>query len=196
MKPLYILGGGPSLKDFPFHLLKGQRVWAINSSFLDLEFAPEAILWSDLSFPLGFSEDLLKDLYKKGSHLIEFVWLPDHNPSMPSYIDQVALPPNPGNNTGWHSLWWALKLGEKNIRLLGFDGRNDPETGQKHYHDRDPDSESTDEEMDFYWNDHWSKLKPPPRTIVVNYSPITKIDTFIIGNLEGLIENLEKMNDR
>lgn len=119
---VFIVGGGPSLKNFDFSQLKGKRVIAINRAF---EFVPFAdyLYWSDISF---------YEKYKEGIH--DFKGKKVTNKSYPIRNDiinlensgKLGLDLNPnsikhGGNSGYAAINLAYHLGAKTIVLLGYD---------------------------------------------------------------------------
>jgi len=137
-KPCFIIGGGPSLKNFDWSKLKGKRTIGINLAFMAIE--PTIIFSMDTRF-LNW---LAKERYPKGT-LERFlkarsykVWLCTYTVRLPDYIFIVKVHRNyqaglraftwsmkdgigHGNNSGYAALNLACCLGADPIYLLGFD---------------------------------------------------------------------------
>jgi hypothetical protein len=136
---VYIVAGGPSLKDFDFSKLKDKKVIAVNKAFM---FVPECdvIYWTDTRF---------YNWYKKEIDAISCLkYTPSPHPI--NLADDVILLRNAGgrildlttdkitagNNSGFGALSLALKMGAAKIYLLGYDmGFSGNKT---HFHDGYP----------------------------------------------------------
>lgn len=130
---VYIVGGGPSLKDFNFDLLKGKHVIAINRAFEFVPFA-EYLYWSDI----GFYEK-----YKEGIHQFKGKKVTNKNYPLRNDIinlentGKLGLETNPsaikhGGNSGYAAINLAYHLGAKTIVLLGYDMQKDGK--ESHFH--------------------------------------------------------------
>lgn len=130
---VYIVGGGPSLKDFDFSLLQDKYVIAVNKAY---QFVPDAqvLYWSDRQF---------YNWEHKGIH--EFKGLKVTNkdkPSMPDIINMKdtgsqGLETDPsglrsGHNSGYAAMNLAYHTGVNRIILLGFDMR--AKDNKTHFH--------------------------------------------------------------
>lgn len=155
---IYIVGGGPSLKDFDFDLLKDKVVIAVNKAFLYLPFA-QVLYWSDSSF---------YDTFKKEIHLFKGIKATKNpSPKTDDIINLVEtgregleLEPNgirTGGNSGYAAINVAYHLGAKKIVLLGFDGKNGS-GGNTHWHDGYGKKGASDEVMQRNWLPHYSSL--------------------------------------
>jgi len=155
---IYIVGGGPSLKDFDFELLKNKIVIAVNKAFLYLPFA-QVLYWSDSSF---------YDTFKKEIHLFKGIKATKNpSPKNDDIINLVEtgregleLEPNgirTGGNSGYAAINVAYHLGAKKIVLMGFDGKNGP-GGNTHWHDGYGKKGASDEVMQRNWLPHYSSL--------------------------------------
>lgn len=131
---VYIVGGGPSLKDFDWTKLKGKKVIAINRAF---EVVPDAdvLYWTDSRFFRWFKEDIKKFTGLKYT-CRPFIGKPadvtllQSNSAMklemrPSFISH-------GNNSGYGAINLAVKLGATKIYLLGYDMNSNPK--DTHWH--------------------------------------------------------------
>ena len=120
---IYIIGGGPSLKDFNWDQLKDKNVIAINRAF---ETVPGAgvLYWTDTRFYSWYKEGItnFKGLKITCHPIAErpgdvLVLKPNESSQLdtrPSFI-------NHGNSSGFGGINLAVKLGAKKIYLLGFD---------------------------------------------------------------------------
>jgi hypothetical protein len=139
-KTVFLIAGGPSLKDFDFSSLKGKNVIAINKAFM---YLPEYqyLYWTDSRFYTWYKNDIDKQECKK--------YTPCINPNDVSgnitvlknsggRIIDLTTPDSitAGNNSGFGAISLAIKLGASKIYLLGYDMGY---TGNKtHFHDGYP----------------------------------------------------------
>jgi len=156
-KPCFIVGGGPSLKDFNWHLLKGKRTIGINRAFE--KFEPTVMF----SMDTRFLKWLLNDKYGSSARdrflsLRSYrVWLCTYTVKLPDYIYIVKVYRHyraglkafteslkegigHGNNSGYAALNLAACLGGNPIYLLGFDCKFS--NGKTHWHDGHPAPQS------------------------------------------------------
>jgi uncharacterized Rossmann fold enzyme len=155
---IYIVGGGPSLKDFDFEKLRNKIVIAVNKAFLYLPFA-QVLYWSDSSF---------YDSFKKEIHLFKGIKA-TKNPSpktddiinlVETGRDGLELEPNAirtGGNSGYAAINVAYHLGAKKIILMGFDAKNGP-GGNTHWHDGYNKKGASDEVMQRNWLPHYYSI--------------------------------------
>lgn len=135
---VYLIGGGPSLKEFKWNRLKGKRTIAINKA---IEFWPHAdvMYWTDgriyswlkekihsfkgLKFTIRALpyEDKSIHILKKGKKF-----------GLETARDTLAH----GNNSGYAAINLAIHLGAKRIVLLGYDMGSDGKNS--HFHDGYP----------------------------------------------------------
>jgi hypothetical protein len=131
---IYLIGGGPSLKDFDFNKLKGKICIAINKAILYVPFAQVAY-WTDTR---------VYHWYQK--QIKDFVGLKVTNKPRPieegiiNLLDTgktgLELKNNGirhGNNSGYAAMNLAYHLGAKRIVLLGFDMHI--QNRQTHWHE-------------------------------------------------------------
>ena len=123
----FILGGGPSLKDFDVDRLKEKRVVAVNNSY---SIAP----WADVCYFMDaiwyewHKKELLKNYH---GILITTAKQQKNNPNVmflergPSRLGLAAEPHRlvRGTNAGYGAIGVAVHLGAKRIFLLGYDMR-------------------------------------------------------------------------
>lgn len=147
----FIIGGGPSLLDFDFNILKGGKIIAINKAFINVPFADimfgiDKKFYNWASNPEFNKEDTLKNLnenFKKFKGIKIILKLPGE-----VYSDDISLIKSCGDkgisdkledgiyfgaNSGYGALNLAICLGANPIYLLGYDmkqGKN----GESHYH--------------------------------------------------------------
>jgi|GEM_PF-3075894 len=139
-KTVFLIAGGPSLKDFDFNRLSGKNVIAINKAFM---YLPEYqyLYWTDSRFYTWYKDEINKQECKK--------YTPCVNPNNVSEnitvlknsggrIIDLTTPDSitAGNNSGFGAISLAIKLGASKIYLLGYDMGY---TGNKtHFHDGYP----------------------------------------------------------
>lgn len=131
---VYIIGGGPSLKNFDWTKLEGKKVIAINRAF---EVLPKAdiLYWTDSRFYKWNTDNInkfkgLKFTCRSFRNMPNDITLLKSVNNMnintrPSYITH-------GNNSGFGAINLAVKLGAKKIYLLGYDMSSNPEN--THWH--------------------------------------------------------------
>lgn len=131
----YIIGGGPSLKDFDWNKLKGKHVIAINKAYKVIPWA-EVLYWTDARFYRWNQTDIdslncLKITCRNAPQLKHDVIL-----LTSSGRDGLDKRPNfirAGNNSGFAAINVAYHLGVKRIYLLGYDMHS--EQGSTHWHE-------------------------------------------------------------
>ena len=119
---IYLIGGGPSLSDFNFNLLKDKNTIAINKAFLHVPNA-DVCYWNDSRFYTWFKK-----------HLDPFKGLKITNKFKPEREDIIRLKSTGktgleleptglrhGNNSGYAAINLAYHLGANRIILLGYD---------------------------------------------------------------------------
>lgn len=136
---VYIIGGGPSLKDFNWNGLLGKKTIAINKAFYTYPNA-DILYWTDGRFYNWYKEDI--DKFKGLKYTIT-----PTNPVISESINvlkrgqKLGLEKerdtlSHGNNGGYAAINLAYHLGAKRIVLLGYDMGND---GQRsHFHEGYP----------------------------------------------------------
>jgi len=161
-KSCFIIGGGPSLTDFDFSLLKDKITIGINRSF---EFIDTTFLYIN---DKQYYNNIIDYKFSRDTYL-KFKSFPGHI-VMPTPWDGNRLMYNVkiikrslssvvhtdindgifnGSNSGFGSIMFAIALGIKTIYLLGFDmSRNKNKT---HYHSGYYDNyEHYDEKLNIY----------------------------------------------
>jgi len=136
----YIIGGGPSLANFDFNILKGRRVLGCNHAF---RLGPEIIsfgVFGDASFFCRNARELEESpvplvtcspsvlSMKTGPHIHKLkrqTW-GIHNGESIGF----------NHSTGAMAINLAINLGASPIYLLGYDMGN--QGNKSHWHDRDP----------------------------------------------------------
>lgn len=119
----YVVGGGPSLKDFDFSVLRGRPCIAANKAAF---FVPHGFLVSiDRDFCFNFKNEISAFGYRA------LLAPPDNTPQIggATYLKRAKYrsifdcPPDElaGLNSGFAALECAIHAGFKNIALLGID---------------------------------------------------------------------------
>lgn len=136
---VYIVAGGPSLRDFDFRRLDDKITIAINKS---LSVLPNAKLlwWSDERFFRQHREEIAQHraAYKATAYINFYReknpdWVSSYSFSrMKGYDDRPEYLCH-GNNSGYAALHLAIKLGAKKIILLGYDFKFDAQKNT-HWH--------------------------------------------------------------
>lgn len=141
---IYIIGGGPSLSNFNWDLLKGKRVIAINRAYQFYKNS-DVVYWTDGRFYKWNKDEL--DLVTALKYTIQ----PSPNQIGVNALKRGmrhGLETNPamlahGDNSGYAAINLAYHLGAKQIVLLGYDMGNI--SGESHFHDGYPVSATADE---------------------------------------------------
>ena len=128
---LFIIGGGPSLTDFDWSILKNKNVLVLNRA---LEKVPNAIavFWNDVTFHQNHQEELSKfggvrisTTRYSLSHTCDcnIIWVKgnSYTSDMNGPIEESPYTIRQGSNTGYSALNVAYHLGAKTIYLLGYD---------------------------------------------------------------------------
>lgn len=154
-KPCFIVGGGPSLKDFDFSLLRGHRTIGVNRAFE--KFNPTIIFSMDTRF-LNWLYIGKYSVLKDGAEVTRKfkesraykVWLCTYVVGLPDEIFIIRTFQNykaglraftfsmkdgigHGNNSGYGALNLAVCLKANPIYLLGFDMKHES-GGVTHWH--------------------------------------------------------------
>lgn len=131
---VYIVGGGPSLKDFDFNSLRDKVTIAVNKSYRFVP-NPSVIYWSDTRVYQWFQEDLDKINCLKVTNKA----FPVGAPGVINLLNtgKHGLDKDPrcirdGGNSGYAAMNLAYHLGAKKIILLGFDMKVDKSLS--HFH--------------------------------------------------------------
>ncbi len=134
-RPVYIVGGGPSLRDFDFERLRGRRVLAVNEAFVNLPFAPDAVFSLDSNWARHRCAEMTCFTGEKFLAVQEPYW-PYVDPSaiMLRRLRRPGLSVDQGSvhicgTSGYGALNVAYLKRAREIFLLGFDM-----AGSGHWH--------------------------------------------------------------
>jgi len=141
---VYIIGGGPSLKDFDWNKLLGKKVIAINKAFYHHQHS-QVMYWTDSRFYTWYKDDIdkfkgLKYTLRKGYYNND-VRLLKRGVKYGIELSKDTLAH--GNNSGYAAINLAYHLGAKKIVLLGYDMGN--VGGKSHFHEGYPSRPVSDE---------------------------------------------------
>lgn len=139
-KTVYLIAGGPSLKDFDFSRLCGKNVIVINKAF---KYVPEFqyLYWTDSRFYNWFKSEIDVLKCKKFTPCTTPGNMPDNVTVLKNSGGRIIDISSPhvitaGNNSGFGAISLAIKLGAERIYLLGYDmGYTGSNT---HFHDGYP----------------------------------------------------------
>lgn len=201
-KPIFIVGGGSSLKGFDFNLLKDKETIAVNVSALDVPNPTYCITSDSKTF------QKLQDGVFKG---VKTTWVGVTNENhctmqynngvfknkTTGYVynlfkfdmlirnagtDGIGFTFNDfrtGYNSGFCALQLAVLLGYEEIYLLGFDLTN---TDSGHYHTRYGGGKMMDTTLNKFYDNFvvaLDILKEKPEIKVYSCSPISKLNAHI-----------------
>lgn len=141
---VYIIGGGPSLKDFNWNRLNDKKTIAINKALLSYPNA-DALYWTDGRFYNWHKKDIdsfkgLKYTIAPRRELTEDIHLLKRGVKYGLETSPNALAH--GMNSGYAAINLALHLGSKKIVLLGYDMGNSGTVS--HFHDGYPINATAD----------------------------------------------------
>lgn len=200
-KPCFVVGGGPSLHDFEWPLLKGRRTIGINRAFE--KFDPTIIFSMDTRFLNWLQKDKY-DVMPDGAGAKEKfrcsqaykVWLATYRLELPPEFFIVLVKGNyelglkaftfsmeeglgHGNNSGYAALNLAVCLGADPIYLLGFDCNHDVKFGRTHWHSGHPLEQKRSTVRDFipFFNRAAERLRHTDFH-VVNLNPGSALECF------------------
>jgi len=185
-KPCFIVGGGPSLRDFDWSLLKGYRTIGVNRAYE--KYDPTIIFSMDTRFLRWILDGIYGPEAKMKFERSKAykVWLCTYRARLPEEIFIVKVYRNytkgfkafnfsmseglgHGNNSGYAALNLACCLRANPIYLLGFDMRH-----EKKRREEQPESERVEflnkranEKRDRSVMTHWHSGHPRPQTQMI-----------------------------
>ena len=135
---IYIIGGGPSLKNFDFRTLISKKTIAINKAIIYHPTA-DVLYWTDGRFYTWFKNEVdsykgLKFALKPGSQYTKDIQV--LRKGKPHGLEEDPEVLSHGFNSGHAAINLAYHLGAARIILLGFDMINDGV--HTHFHDGYP----------------------------------------------------------
>lgn len=194
----FIVGGGPSLKNFDFSILKGELTIGINRAFE--KFDPTILFSMDSRFwgwvergKLGeeaktkFQEykgfkvwlNVIKFPYPEDIYIVDSAGQRELTFSMKDGIGH-------GNNSGYAALNLALCLGANPIYLLGFDMKGE-KNKQSWWHNGYPVVQQGNVYRDFRTNFEWAAPKIKEAGFkVINLNPESALKCFEFGKFNGI----------
>jgi len=198
----FIIGGGASLKSFDFSKLEGEKIIAINKSFVDVPFADMVFavdrqfqdwilkgaenmeqaqkLWPDFK---GYKVWLKipGEIYKNG---IEFVDLAGHEGISTSLEEGI----HDGANSGYAAINLAIALGANPIYLLGYDMKHDKD-GDSHYHGGYPKKQN-ESQLQIYAKKfpRLAQLAKEKGIKIINLNKNSALDCFEFGTIEEALK--------
>lgn len=178
--PAYVIGGGPSLRNFDFEQLRGRPCYAANKGAF---FAPWAELVSiDRDFCWNFAKEI--QAFGDRAHLAPPDPMKDKIPGAVYYRrDRHENPftcgPDvlPGLNSGFAALARAIQKGHKKIALLGIDMI----PNQGHFHSGYAWNPNQIDGIIRAWIDQFNSLAADCRAhgvTVINFSPASGVTGF------------------
>ena len=206
-KPCFIIGGGPSFKDFDCELLRGYRTIGINRAYE--RFEPTVIFSMDLRFLMWvktrrYGLPQMEAFMRARSYK---VWLTTYICSLShelfiipakggysqghyEFTDSMLDGLGHGNNSGYGALNLAVCLGANPIYLLGFDMKHKEEQIGKssHWHNGHPIPQ--DEETVQKFIHYFVRIAPQlekQKVRVVNLNPDSAMDCFEKMNPEEVL---------
>lgn len=174
-KPVFVVGGGASLRDFDWTLLEGRQVLAVNTAFRKLPNAT-AMFFADRNF-YGQWKDLhpRQDFWRFGGEIFTSLEDFSDHPRIKTLVLGVT------GNSGVQAIDAAQTLGAEKIVLLGFDGK------PGHWHDGTSEAHRfAPPEAAVYerYNAEFKQLSGD----IVNATPGSAIDAFPLEPLSTYIK--------
>lgn len=209
-KPCFIVGGGPSLKDFDWQLLKGRRTIGVNRAFE--KFDPTIIFSMDTRFLNWMVQGEYARSMADGAAMHEKfkksraykVWLATYTLSLPKEFFIVKVRINydygikaftykmtdgigHGNNSGYAALNLAVCLGADPIYLLGFDCKH--ENGRSHWHAGHPIPQAPGTATEFIkFFERAAAMIRPKNIRVINLNPNSALKCFLRQPYEEVLQ--------
>lgn len=198
----FIIGGGPSLKDFNWNLLKGELSIGINKAIQKIDpcilFSMDERFWT-WYFDRVLDEDTLQSIdnykgykvyMKTGSRYINRgeIYHTDIYRERDSISPSLKEGLGHGANSGYAALNLAIILGANPIYLLGFDMHGDAQGKQQWFHDGYPSVY----EYDVYscYRRHFENAAEAilkGGTKVINLNPASALKCFSFGEIDQVI---------
>ena len=178
---IYIIGGGPSLKNFDFKTLIGKKTIAINKAIIYHPTA-DVLYWTDGRFYTWFKNEVdnyngLKFALKPGSQYTRDIQVLRKGKHHGLEEDPQVLAH--GFNSGHAAINLAYHLGAARIILLGFDMLNDGT--QTHFHDGYPTRAAGDKMYQDKFLPGFKQLNSEIRNTgieILNASPHSRLNVF------------------
>jgi hypothetical protein len=178
---VYIIGGGPSLKNFDFRQLAGSRTIAINKAIL-FHTQADVLYWTDVRFYTWYKNEIdnykgLKFTLKAGSQYTNDIKVLKKGKAYGLETDRQTLAH--GNNSGYAAINLAYHLGAKRIVLLGFDMASNGKEG--HFHDGYPTQTASDKMYQDKFLPGFKQLHAELNgsgVTIMNASPYSKLTVF------------------
>ena len=197
----FLVGGGPSLKDFDWNLLKNELWIGINAAWIYA--VPTISLTQDQRCLRLFSKPPYRERWYKLPCKVH-KW-PHQVKGNENYKDVIPLnkAPNktwgktlehgiyPASNAGLSALNLAEILGADPIYLLGFDMKKSND-GENHFHDKYRDSWKQPAKVYEHFARDFSKICCYLKSKVINLSPDSALDCFVKQNLKDIFKKSEK----
>jgi glycosyltransferase involved in cell wall biosynthesis len=199
-KSCFIVGGGPSLKDFDFSQLEGKLTIAINRAFE--RFDPSIIFFMDTDFMKWLMENKFGSGVKQrfldlrsikiGLDLGEEVETSKsvykiHSVGEEELTFKIEQGLGHGCNAGYGALNLAICLGANPIYLLGYDMKGDGKGKQTWWHDGYPTVQREKVYERFMKNFEWAAPQIKKAGFqVINLNPESALKCFDFGTLDVL----------
>lgn len=206
-KPCFIVGGGPSLRNFDWDLLKGKRTIGVNRAYE--MFDPTVIFSMDTRFLLWIKQEKYgPEATRRFAMSTAYrVWLCTYNCRLPEEIlilkvwktygqGKRAFPATMregighGHNSGYGALNLAACLGANPIYLLGFDMKYEAEHGQmqSHWHKGHPVAHQPDTVLKFIQYFPYVEREAKKMGLrIINLNPESGLDCFLKKPLEKVL---------
>lgn len=137
---VWCVGGGPSLRGFPWEVLRGQFCIAVNRAFEVLPWA-QIVYFSDARFWAWYSDRLLQHpgikVTLQGRLFREHESVRKLRATGRGGVDWRPGCLRTGNCSGYAAINLALHCGAKRVLLLGYDMQAAPD-GALHWHEEHP----------------------------------------------------------
>ncbi|MHA2023967.1 MAG: hypothetical protein ACTSWQ_09935 [Candidatus Thorarchaeota archaeon] len=205
--PCFLVGGGPSLRDFNFEILNGKLTIGVNKAFLrcfcTVNYAMDIKFYNYVHYRRNNGSEDVNRLWKEYSGIKLFL-SPDRK--IPLFEDiyiinrikeeHISLDMGAGiyagTNSGFGALMLAVMLGANPVYLLGYDMRTIPENNVTHWHDGYPrqSPRNLQRKLDKFM-EVFEKFAPQIKELgieVINLCPDSKLDCFPKADIGSILK--------
>jgi len=192
-KRCFLLGGGPSLKDFNWDLLKNELWIGINAAWLK---AIPSIAYTHDKRVIDLFQKRNGDGWKAlpcrvHKHKKQIVGHKDYGgiltfEACKTWSKSLEQGLYNGNNSGVTALNLADMLGASPIYLIGFDMRKEGDAN--HFHDHYPKGWRQPDKVYNNFKTSFKRIKQYIKAEVINLTPNSALTIFPMGNLEEVLK--------
>jgi hypothetical protein len=195
---VYLIGGGPSLREFDWRRLEGRRTIGCNSAFIHGPNVCHLCLFSDQPWFARYEEELFAYFKQGGCVATQCEYVPPNLSwvlclprTMKGLTTDGSLYYGYGGSTGASAIHLALLLGARRVFLLGYDGKLSKE-GDSNWHQRLVEKPNPTVYLKF--NEAWYQIARThrqifPGTEIYNTNRDSAITQFPFMDLDEALRN-------